>query len=280
MSGSTGLRNIESIAIGAFDGIHKAHQELIGRADAVVVIDKGDAILTPGRYRCEFVKRPCFFFELSKIRHMDAKAFVALLRKSFPNLKKIVVGYDFAFGKDRKYSIEDLRHHFEGEVEVVPEVMIDGVSVHSRTIKDLLRRGQIAQANKLLGRCYMIEGEVVPGQGIGKKELVPTINLSVEKFLLPKEGVYATLTQIGENLFASVSFIGHRVTTDGSFAVETHILDAEPPHAKRVRIYFIERIRDNRKFASLQKLKAAIATDIEKARRISRACLENSCCFA
>jgi len=280
VSGSTGLRNIESIAIGAFDGIHKAHQELIRRADAVVVIDKGDAILTPDRYRCEFVNKPCSFFELSKIRHMDAKAFVELLTKSFPKLKKIVVGYDFAFGKDRKYSIEDLRRYFDGEVEVVPEIRIDGVSVHSRTIKDLLRRGLIMQANKLLGRCYMIEGSVVPGQGIGKKELVPTINLSVEKFLLPKEGVYATLTQIDERLFASVSFIGHRVTTDGSFAVETHILDAEPPKSKKVRIYFIERIRDNRKFASLQELKAAIASDIQKAKEIDEKCLENSCCFA
>ena len=280
MSGSTGMQNIESIAIGAFDGIHKAHQELIRRADAVAVIEKGDAILTPGRYRCEFVNKPCYFFELEKIRHMDAEAFVKLLTKSFPNLKKIVVGYDFAFGKDRKYSIEDLRRYFEGIVEVVPEVKIEGISVHSRTIKELLRQGDVALADKLLGRCYMIEGSVIPGQGIGKKELVPTINLAVQRFLLPKEGVYATLTQIDERLYASVSFIGHRVTTDGSFAVETHIIDTEPPKSKKVRIYFIERIRDNRKFASLQELKEAIAQDIQKAKEIDRRCLENSCCFS
>ena len=280
MSGSTGLQRVESIAIGAFDGMHVGHRELLRRADAVVVIEKGDAILTPGRYRCEFADKPCYFFELEKIRHMDADAFVQLLKKSFPDLKKIVVGYDFAFGKDRKYGIDDLRRHFDGVVEVVPEVKIDGISVHSRTIKDFLRRGDIAMANKLLGRCYMIEGEVVRGQGLGKKELVPTINLVTGKFLLPKEGVYATLTQIKSSLYPSVSFIGHRVTTDGSFAVETHIIDAKPPQAQRVRIYFIDFLRENRKFATLDALKTAIERDIQKAKERAKACLENSCCFA
>ena len=272
MSGSTTSEKIEAVAIGAFDGMHTAHQELLrrlGHNGAVVVIDKGNATLTPGRERCHYAHYPCLFFELSSIKHLDAKGFVELLKRTFPNLKKIVVGYDFAFGKDRRYGIEDLRRLFDGVVEVVPEQKIEELSIHSRHIKELLRRGEIELANKMLGRLYSVEGRVVAGQGIGKEELVPTINVEVEGFILPKPGVYATYTEIEGKRYPSVTFIGHRLSTDGRFSVETHIIGQKLSKTpKKVRIYFVKYLRPNQKFDTLKDLKAQIQKDIQKVKEV------------
>ena len=268
MRDSISLKNIEAVAIGAFDGMHLAHQELfkqLGDNGAIVVIDKGSASLTPGHFRCHYSSYPCCFLPLSKIRHLNAKGFVALLKQKFKNLQKIVVGYDFAFGKDRRYSPKDLMELFDGEVVVVDEVKIDDISVHSRIIKRLLKKGDIQMANRLLGRYYTIEGKRVAGQGIGKKELVPTINLKIKDFLLPKEGVYATLTKVGDFVYKSVSFVGHRISTDGSFAVETHILE-DFCEDERVEIAFVKFMRENQKFDSLRHLRERIIKDIEVAK--------------
>ncbi len=272
LSGSTSLKNdIEAIAIGAFDGIHPGHKELfkrLGPKGGVVVIEKGDAKLTPGEKRCEYVDKPCFFYPLEKIRHLDALGFLTLLKRDFPHLKKIVVGYDFAFGKGRKYRAQDLKKYFDGDVEIVEEVKIDGISVHSRLIKELIKKGEIEKANRFLGRIYSIEGKVVKGQGIGKKELVPTINMEVKGYLLPKEGVYVTLTKLDHQLYPSITFLGKRVSTDGKFSIETHIIDAEPKRSEKATIFFLRRLRENRKFTNLQQLKDAIMDDIQKAKEI------------
>jgi len=121
-------------------------------------------------------------------------------------------------------------------------------------------------ANKLLGRTYAIEGRVIPGQGLGKRSLVPTLNLKVEHYQLPLEGVYATRTQIGSSRYPSVSFLGHRVSTDGSFAVETHILDKDIGSVEgEIVLEFVALIRPNRKFDTLEALKEQIKKDIESA---------------
>jgi riboflavin kinase/FMN adenylyltransferase len=123
--------------------------------------------------------------------------------------------------------------------------------------------------NKLLGRSYCLEGTVASGQGLGKKELVPTLNLKVEAYQLPLEGVYATRTLIKNEWLPSVSFLGHRVTTDGSYAVESYVLDRELGEVSGcVALEFISFIRENQKFDSLDDLKAQIFNDIEKARDI------------
>jgi riboflavin kinase/FMN adenylyltransferase len=98
---------------------------------------------------------------------------------------------------------------------------------------------------------------------------VATVNLQVEEFLLPKEGVYVTLTRLDdeEHFHPSVSFIGHRESTDGSFAVESHILDGEVKCEKKAEISFVDFIRNNEKFDSIEKLKEAIKKDIAVANK-------------
>ena len=268
----TTLSNSTAIALGGFDGMHLGHQKLfshLGENGAIVVIDNSTASLTPASLRKKYTKYPILFLRLEKIKHLEAEEFLELLYNHFPKLKKIVVGYDFCFGKDRKYCAKDLQKMFEYEVVIVDEVKIDGISVHSRVIRSLIKQGNINQANLLLGYNYTLNGNIIKGQGIGAKELVATINIKTDGFEIPKEGVYATLTRIDdeEHFYPSVSFIGHRVTTDGTFAIESHILDTEVKADKYAEISFVKYLRENQKFASLEELKSAIQKDIKMAKK-------------
>jgi len=260
---------IRSIAIGSFDGIHIAHQKLISQAEAVVVIERNGGYLTPGWKRSLYVEKPCFFYHFDKIRSLSPEAFIAMLQEDFPKLEKIVVGYDFAFGKEKAGNAAMLQKLFGANVHIVDEVVFEGISVHSRTIRQYLEAGDIEMANRLLGRTYRIDGSVVSGQGLGGKALVPTVNLKVIQYALPKEGVYATRTFIEGVWRESVSFLGHRVTTDGSFAVETHILDGsvDVQSGSEVWLAFHAFIRENRKFDTLEVLKEQISEDIANAKK-------------
>ena len=261
--------NIKAIAIGSFDGLHIAHKTLIDKVDAIVIIERNGGYLTPGYKRALYTDKICCFYHFDKIKSLSPEAFVHKLKEDFPSLEKIVVGYDFHFGKDKAGNAEMLQSLCDREVIVVDEVSIEGIPVHSRTIKAYLREGNVEMANKLLGRRYTIDGEVISGQGLGKKELVPTLNLHVEHYQLPLEGVYATRTKIGEKWLSSVSFLGHRVTTDGSYAVETHVIDKDLGEVSaKVVIEFIAFMRGNQKFDGLDGLKKQIQDDIDMARKI------------
>lgn len=266
------LSKVEAIAIGGFDGMHIGHQQLfnqLGEHGAIVVIETGYANLTPGCEREKHTHYPIVYYPLDEIRHLEGKEFVSHLLTQFPRLKKIVVGYDFHFGKDRRYSHQDLKGFFAGDVCVVDQVTLDNDSVHSHKIRAKLQIGDIHGANRFLGHNYCISGNVIKGQGIGKKELVPTLNLECKGFLLPEEGVYAALTRINdeEHFNPSVVFVGHRVCTDGSYAIESHILDTNIQSVQRATICFVRFLRKNQKYETLELLKQAIQTDIFNAKK-------------
>lgn len=261
--------SIKSITIGSFDGIHLAHKKLIEQAELVVVIERHSGYLTPGYKRALYIDKPCAFYIFEKIKDLSPEAFVDLLKSNYPKLEKIIVGYDFHFGVQKSASAESLKTLFDGEVTIVDEVIMDDISVHSQTIKNYIAAGSIDIANRLLGRRYLIEGFIVTGQGLGKKELVPTLNLCSRHYQLPLEGVYATRTLIDSEWMASVSFLGHRVTTDGSFALETHVLDRELGEVSGyLSIEFLSYIRANKKFDGLESLRNAIEQDITTVRQI------------
>ena len=156
---------------------------------------------------------------------------------------------------------------FNGEVLVIDEIKIDEIPVHSRIIRQYLKDGNIKMANKLLGKEYKIYGHQIKGQGLGTKSFVPTINLKVDEFLLPQEGVYITKTILDNKEYKSITFLGHRITTDGSYAVETHILDENITNDNyTTQVKFYEKIRDNKKFDSFEDLKKQIFDDIELAK--------------
>ena len=267
----TTTSKIQSIAIGSFDGIHIAHRTLIDQVDALVVIERNSGYLTPGYKRSLYTDKICCFYHFQKVQSLTPEEFISKLRDDFPDLQRIVVGYDFHFGKHKAGDARMLQELCHEEVIVVDEVSIDGISIHSRTIKAYLQAGEIGMVTRLLGRRYHIDGMVIEGQGLGKRELFPTINIEPKSYQLPLEGVYATRTLIDGRWLESVSFIGHRVSTDGSFAVETHVLDEQIAEVRGlVWVEFVEFIRANEKFDTLDALKRQIEIDITTAKEMMR----------
>jgi riboflavin kinase/FMN adenylyltransferase len=245
-------------AIGGFDGMHLGHQALIKKSDILIIIEKGSN-LTPGNDRCEYTKLPCEFYNLEEIKNLEAVEFIEILKDR--NIAKIVIGPDFRFGKNRKGDINLLKKHFD--ITVVDEVKIEGTGVHSRVIRKFIQNGEIKKANRFLGHTYKIKGFQIRGQGLGSKELVPTLNIKPAKnYCLPKAGVYITKT----NGFPSLTFIGIR-STDNSFSIETHILNKEyrMENEELINIQFLRFLRENRKFDNLKELKKQIEKDIKKA---------------
>ncbi len=262
---------IDSVAIGVFDGVHLGHQKLLKKLSkngAVLIIYKEKANITPAYTRSEYIDFPCFYLKFAKIKELGCDEFISFLIDEFPNLKKIIVGYAFKFVANRSCYIFDLKQIFSGKIEVIDEFFIDDISVHSSTIRKYIKNGEIEKANRFLGREYSITGKAIRGQGLGKKELVPTINLKIEKYLLPKNGVYATRSLIDGKLYNSVTFIGIRESTDKSFSCETHIIEEDIPNISEIKLFFVKFIRENKKFSSLSDLKIQIKSDIELAKNI------------
>ena len=310
---------ISSIAIGKFDGLHLGHQKLLSMlADFATFAMKDCAAIVIDTHSSEYLTSPddryerlsrsvgnVFVLDLDSVRELSGGEFVGLLKNLLPNLRHIVVGYDFAFGKNRAFGAEDLQRLFANSVDcanatnadsktamkkqsilanatnpaglpkitIIPKVSHNEIPLHSSVIKDLIAHGDIAIANAMLGWHYKLKCKITKGQGIGSKELFPTINALTEGYVLPSNGVYATRTN-GAN---SVSFIGQRLSTDGSFAIESHILGdfAKSSLVKDrdykegiIHIEFIQKLRENRHFETLDLLKCQIQKDISNAKTI------------
>ena len=192
----------------------------------------------------------------------------------------VVVGHDWAFGRDRAGSLEELRtlgqrHGFE--VIVVPPVEIDGSRVSTTLLKEALREGKMDLVRGLLGRPYFLTGRVRAGEQRGALLGFPTANLEFPRLLLPKDGVYAGWAHVGEIRFPAVCNLGVRPTFGGGRRVlEIHVLaelggKAEGSlYGRRVDFEFVQRIRDEKKFPGFEELKAQITHDVETARTILR----------
>ncbi len=261
---------IKSLAIGHFDGIHLGHKTLFSHCydGGVLVIENDGLKLTPKREY--FINLPIFYKKIDDIKDLSPEGFIKLLKNEFVNLKKIVVGYDFKFGKNRSADAIFLKNIFDGEVVVVNEKKVNNISVHSEKVREFLKKANIKMANLLLDRVYEIKGDLIKGQGLGKKELFSTLNLDVSNYFLPKNGVYATFTNLNNKDFKSVTFIGNRLSTDDKFSVETHIIEpfSEDKINGKITIKFKDFIRDNKKFENLNELKFQISKDILKAQDI------------
>lgn len=300
----TSKKHYKSIAVGCFDGLHRGHFELFKHLEkdesALLVIGKKQKnAFTPFFLMKEISPFDLILSDFERLKNLSGSEFLALLKNEFKSLEKIVVGYDFAFGKDRNCKACDIESLSDFKAEIVPEFKLEGVSVHSKQIKDFLSKGNLKMANLLLGRDYELRGEQIKGQGLGSKELLPTLNLDDKgAFYLPQMGVYASFTSILKPLdeklslnepfqngfkkllqslenkrFKSVSFIGKRLSTDEKFSIETHILDEnfkgfKIPKNAQIRIEFIDFLRENQKFENLSLLKTQITKDCENALKI------------
>ncbi|TKX31817.1 bifunctional riboflavin kinase/FAD synthetase [Campylobacter estrildidarum] len=268
---TTAKNKIKSLAIGSFDGLHLGHQKLVDLLDdfgALLIVDKFQ-----GRKLCTNKEKGCLAnkqiieIDFESIKNLDGKEFLDFLKKEFTSLEYIVVGYDFCFGKNKAYKAKDIENLSGIKTVIVDEFCINGFSVHTSLIKEFLVKGDIEKANLLLGRNYSIKGEHIQGQGLGSRELFATLNLKCDDYVLPKEGVYVTLTQIKNRIYKSISFLGIR-SSDGNFAIESHILekfDQDINCGEIIEIQFISFLRENQKFQDLIQLKKQIAKDIQLA---------------
>jgi riboflavin kinase / FMN adenylyltransferase len=287
------------VSVGNFDGVHRAHTRVLadiaGRARTrgarsvavtfephpmrILRPDSGLKLLTPTDERNRLLQETAidavlllpFTRDLSLMSPHDFVQYVLC-----GGLKAIEVheGYNFHFGHKAAGNVNlltQLGREFGFEVVVYPEMLLRGESVSSTRIRELVKEGRVERARVLLGRPFSISSTPGRGRGYGAKYTVPTINLSRYEELVPKDGVYITRTTVGSECFDSLTNIGNRPTFGvDSFAIETHLLDFHPleltPETK-MELFFLSRLRDEIKFASVDALRNQIAKDIRKARR-------------
>jgi len=290
------------ITIGNFDGIHIGHQalfhEVIEKADTIggtsivmtfdphpvrVLKQNGHLpLITLNEQKIELIENSgidvliCIQFNKA-FAAISAKEFVEDLLLKCIGMKAIVVGKDYTFGRNREGNLELLQtfaDNLEFEVIVADWVQTSrGLPnrISSTRTRELVMAGEVADAKKLLGRYYQIRGVVTTGRNRGGKLLgFPTANITLHDELCPKNGVYAVTVDCMEKKYQGVANIGYSPTfDDGLFSVEVHILDFnENIYGKKIRVNFVQRIRDEIKFSDITELSDAIRKDIEKARKI------------
>ena len=190
-------------------------------------------------------------------------------------VSEIYLGSHFAFGRGKRGDITLLRRmgpECDFVASSVEEVFFEGEPVSSTRIRDAIGRGDVLRANAMLGREYEIDGLVARGDGLGSRLGFPTINLEPENELQPANGVYVTQIQIRSvgGRFDSVTNIGRRPTVYEDYAttIETHVLDfSANVYGEKVRLFFFDRLRDERKFPSVTELSEQIGRDSEETRR-------------
>lgn len=205
---------------------------------------------------------------------MTPRQFAEKVLKKKLRVREVHEGYNFHFGHKAAGNVEMLKEfgrELGFEVKIYSELRLRGEPVSSSQIRKLLAAGRVSRARHLLGRAFSILSTPGRGRGYGSKYTVPTINLSRYEEMVPKDGVYITRTRIAEECFDSVTNVGNRPTFgEDSFAIETHLLNFHPlalaPDTE-VEIHFLQRLRDEIKFASVEVLRAQIGKDVKKAQR-------------
>ena len=282
-----------AVTIGTFDGVHIGHQKIIERLvktargsnleSAILTFfphprmvlqkDADIKLINTIEERRQILRKSGidhliihpFTEEFSRL---SARDFVKELLVEKLRAKKVIIGYDHRFGRNRTADINDLREfgrEFNFEVEEISKQDVEEVAVSSTKIRKALLEGRVEQANRFLSYPFSLAGTVVKGKGLGKEFDYPTANLHIEEEykLIPKDGVYVVRSEIqGVEVFGMMS-IGTNPTVGGTEqTIETHFLDVEPDlYGKYLSIELLTRIRDEKKFDSVDGLKIAMRQD-------------------
>lgn len=274
------------VAVGSFDGVHLGHQYLLHQALAeakslhqpllVYTFDPPTKVFTRGEgflmdltekvealraLGVELILAVAFNETFAKRK---AEEFLEDLRKL--GASRIYVGEDFRFGRGRSGGPEDLAQ--VAPVRTVPLLTLGGEPVKSSRIRALLQEGRVEEARHLLGRPYGAYGVVVEGEKLGRKLGFPTANLAVHPNKVLPPGVFAVEAQGAFGRYKGVANVGTRPTVNGSERrLEVHLLGfAGDLYGEEMRLVFLKRLREERRFASLEELKAQIAKDVTSAR--------------
>jgi len=293
-----------AVTIGNFDGVHTGHQLLLhevttaarekGLQPAVLTFDPHPAsivapqraarLLTTQAERCSILAREGIEYVLvlpftREMAHWTPEQFVERVLVKALRARVVIVGSNFLFGHDQAGDtkvLAQLGQRFGFETRVITPVKRRGRTVSSSEIRRAVESGKVALAARLLGRPYATAGVVVPGHGIGSKQTVPTLNLRTHAQVLPATAVYITRTFDLESPrhWNSITNIGYRPTfesTDPQLTIETFLLDPlTEPTPKQIRVDYLRRVREERKFESPEALKTQILHDVSRAQAFFR----------
>ena len=288
------------VTIGTFDGVHIGHQEIIKKlientngntSESVIltffphprmVLQKGNSIklLNTIDEKIELLQKngldnliiQPFTKEFSRLTALD---FVREILIKNIQTKKLIIGYDHRFGRNREGNFEQLREYGETygfSLEEIPAQDIKHITVSSTKIREALEKGEIKKANSFLGYNYMLTGEVVSGKAIGRKYNYPTVNIDIKEDykLIPKSGVYIVDTTINDKHYYGIMNIGNRPTLDGkNKTIEVHLLDFDQNlYGEKIQVGLLKRLRDEQKFDSIELLFEQIQKDEIMAREL------------
>jgi riboflavin kinase/FMN adenylyltransferase len=289
------------LTLGVFDGLHLGHQQImktvVERAKAIDAVPTAitfdphpRAVLHPDNAPplLQTLDQRLAAFEFLGIKQSivipftrefashDAEEFLSHIVKQRLDAKEVYLGRGFAFGKDRGGNIELLRRmgaELGFHADEVPEVQLRGMRISSSRIREYLAIGKVNLARRMLGRPYGIEGQIVYGAQRGRTIGFPTANLKPQNRVIPKFGVYATATLIGGEWRRSITNVGIRPTFENEAepSIETFVLDFDGDlYGDVLRVRFLHRIRDERKFNGIDELKAQIEKDLNRAKAFFR----------
>ncbi len=291
------IKESTSATIGIFDGVHLGHKSIIGlmRKNAArnscssciitffphpqkVLRGIDMPLIVPLKERFRLLEKEgvdiavCFNFTkaFSKI---SAKDFVKDYLVGKINIKTIFIGPDLFFGRNREGNLELLKSmgkSFDFETRTVRPVYFEDELISSTAIREFIEDGNVKKAANFLGDCFSVEGNVKEGERRGRELGFPTANLDTDWELLPKNGVYITWAEMDGKKFKSITNVGTRPTFGkNQLLVETHIIEFKGDiYGKTIRVSFIDRLRDEKRFANVESLISQISTDVENAKKV------------
>ena len=283
--------HVNYIALGNFDGLHKGHLTLIDKVIDLAKENKGKSIiytfenhpktLIDSNAKINLLLDNNNKEELLKDRNVDIvylekfteefmkkspEDFIAYIVEKF-KIKGIVVGFNYRFGYKNMGDtnlLKELSSKYNFEVFIMEPCKLKDKVISSTRIRKELLEGNIEDSNKMLTRPYFLEGKVVSGKQIGRTIGFPTANLEYSKFaLLPKEGVYYTNIMWNDKIFKGITSVGNNPTVNGkNITVETFILEFNKDiYGDTIKVFFLKKIRNNKKFNSLEELKTQLSKD-------------------
>lgn len=294
---SQALDKPSNITIGMFDGIHYGHKRVLNqlkefpnKLNIVITFsnhpssyfnpDKTYKLLFNQEEKLNFFKNIgvdiVYIIEFNQvIADYPANKFVEEILIKKLNCKNLILGYDNRFGKNREGTIEFVREHYSTEINSskIEPYLLDNEIVSSSIIKDFILQGMIHKANKFLGFNYFINGRVIKGKELGSKLGFSTANLSIDaNKLIPKNGVYLVKVKLNLQEYYGLTNIGVRPTVNSNLkdiSIETHILDFnENIYGYDIQIEFLSKIREEKKFKSVEELKKQVLDDIQYTKKL------------
>jgi riboflavin kinase/FMN adenylyltransferase len=289
------------VTTGTFDGVHIGHQKVLSQLKSVAQKYNGESVvltffphprmvlypeesniklINTIEERIELLEKQGidhlivhpFSYEFSRISSLE---FVRNILINRVGTKKLVIGYDHRFGRNREGSFEHLKEYgpvYGFDVEEIPALEVQQINVSSTKIRHSLEIGEIIAANHFLGRPFFITGKVEQGNKIGRQIGFPTANIFIQESykLIPEQGVYAIKAKVNNQFYDGMLNIGVRPTVDnGKKSIEVHLFDfKEDIYNQSIRVYFFHRIRDEEKFESLEALKNQLELDKQTAQRL------------